>query len=952
MTDILIFISLALLIGIFVLLGRLYKRSSQTEASVLLPRLDAFEKAMERIDRSLREEIGKNRDEQSKMARENRQEQSESFRVFGESVTQRIVDTGQGQKAQMEAMSEKVLGLSSATGERLDAIRAESASGAKLLREEVVSTLGAISESNAKAMGEFGVSQTQRLEAFTQELASFAKNNGDKLDAFRSDFISGSKQLREEVVTTQQVLSETTSKTMTDLAMAQKAQLDSFSTLLNNSAQASGFKLDAVRMELANGSKQLREEIVSSLTRLSEAASKTMQDLGSAQKENLLSFARESGVRLDAARSESAEQAKQLREEITTTIKALSDSIGKTAGDMAAVQKSQLETFSLQLLAFTKESGTRLDAARQESSTNAKQLREEITQSSKALSDGIGKYLTELASVQKIQLEAFSKQLSVYAKDSGDKLDGVRTESSNGAKQLREEVVSTLTSLSETITKTIGELSNAQRSQLEAFSGHVQGFAKESRDRLEAIRSENATGAKMLREEVVSTLGKISDGITQTMKDLSIAEKAQLEGFSVQVANLTKSSGEKLDGMRAETNQGAKSLREEVVQTLKGITEGTNKTMAELATRQQSQLEIMTKAIATLATTNENKLEAMRLTVEAKMQSMQTDNAKQLEQMRLTVDEKLQGTLEKRLGESFKQVSERLELVHKGLGEMQALATGVGDLKKVLTNVKTRGTWGEVQLGALLDQVLNTEQYAKNVSTKSGGERVEFAIKLPGQGSDEHVWLPIDAKFPIEDYQRLIEAQDRADADGIETAGKQLEARIKQCAADISEKYLNPPQTTDFGILYLPIEGLFAEVIRRSALTEAIQRQSRVVIAGPTTLWSILNSLQMGFRTLAIQKRSSEVWTVLGAVKTEWTKYGDVLEAVKKKLTQASETIDKAQVRSRAIGRKLKEVQMLPAHEMPAVLSIEPLDDGAIADDEESSATQSSGEASDSDQPA
>jgi len=264
---------------------------------------------------------------------------------------------------------------------------------------------------------------------------------------------------------------------------------------------------------------------------------------------------------------------------------------------------------------------------------------------------------------------------------------------------------------------------------------------------------------------------------------------------------------------------------------------------------------------------------------------------------------------------------------------MQTLATGVGDLKKVLTNVKTRGTWGEVQLGALLEQVLNPDQFAANVATKEGGERVEFAIKLPGQGTDkdEIVWLPIDAKFPVEDYQRLIEAQERADVEGVEVAGKRLENRVKACAGDICGKYLNPPKTTDFGILFLPIEGLFAEVIRRTGLTEAIQRECRVVIAGPTTLWSILSSLQMGFRTLAIHKRSSEVWNLLAAVKTEWTKYGDVLDAVQKKLHQASDTIEKAKVRSRVVGRKLKDVQELPVGEATALLPLNVMEDDGEA---------------------
>ncbi len=560
-----------------------------------------------------------------------------------------------------------------------------------------------------------------------------------------------------------------------------------------------------------------------------------------------------------------------------------------------------------------------------------REQRHEVNEAFKTFGDSVVQRMMDVANMQKGQLDAFSVQLGSFANASGERLDGVRAESATGAKQLREEVVATLKALSETITKTIGELAKVQKGQLDAFSGQLGSFAKASGEKLDGVRAESATGGKQLREEVVTTLKSISETMAQTIKDLSIAEKAQLEAFSGQIASLTKTSGDKLDGIRMESATGAKQLREEVIAALKGITEATTKTMGELANLQKVQLEAMSSAIGKLSDSNEKKLEAVRVTVEGKLQSIQTDNAKQLDQMRQTVDEKLQGTLEKRLGESFKHVSERLEQVHKGLGEMRSLATGVGDLKKVLTNVKTRGTWGEVQLGALLEQVLNPDQFATNVATKDGGERVEFAIKLPGQSADkdETVWLPIDAKFPVEDYQRLIDAQERADIEGVEVAGKQLENRVKACAGDICKKYLSPPKTTDFGILFLPIEGLFAEVIRRTGLTEAIQRECRVVVAGPTTLWSILSSLQMGFRTLAIQKRSSEVWNLLAAVKTEWTKYGDVLDSVQKKLHHASETIEKAQVRSRAVGRKLKDVQELPAGEAIALL---PLD--ASGDDE------------------
>jgi DNA recombination protein RmuC len=319
----------------------------------------------------------------------------------------------------------------------------------------------------------------------------------------------------------------------------------------------------------------------------------------------------------------------------------------------------------------------------------------------------------------------------------------------------------------------------------------------------------------------------------------------------------------------------------------------------------------------------DKKLDELKKAVETKLTQIQTDNSAKLEEMRKTVDEKLQGTLEKRLGESFRQVSERLEQVHKGLGEMQNLAIGVGDLKKVLTNVKTRGTWGEMQLGNLLEQILTPEQYAQNVITKQGSaERVEFAIKLPGRDTHDGktVWLPIDAKFPKEDYERLVEASERADADAVEQAAKQLELRIKAEAGDIRDKYIDPPNTTDFGILFLPTESLYAEVLRRNGLMETLQREFRVVVTGPTTLAALLNSLQMGFRTLAIEKRSSEVWAVLGAIKTEFGKFGGIIEKVQKKLQEASNVIDTAATRTRTIERKLRTVEGLPTNEATALL--------------------------------
>ena len=311
-------------------------------------------------------------------------------------------------------------------------------------------------------------------------------------------------------------------------------------------------------------------------------------------------------------------------------------------------------------------------------------------------------------------------------------------------------------------------------------------------------------------------------------------------------------------------------------------------------------------------------LESVRGIVDLRLQELQKDNAQQIERMRATVDEKLQGTLEKRLGESFKLVSERLEKVHQGLGAMQQLASDVGGLQRVLTNVKTRGGWGEVQLGTLLEQLLTPEQFDRNVQTRNeSGERVDYAIKLPGEGNGAALWLPIDAKFPMEDYQRLITAQESGDSTLTDGAMKDLETQLRKSAKDICAKYINPPKTTDFALMFLPTEGLYAEAIRRVGLVEQVQRDCRVVFAGPTTLAALLNSLQMGFRTLAIQKRSSEVWNLLAGVKTEFAKFGNSLSKVKDKLDQAASDMDKVAVRSRAITKKLRDVEELPSNPQP-----------------------------------
>jgi len=386
-------------------------------------------------------------------------------------------------------------------------------------------------------------------------------------------------------------------------------------------------------------------------------------------------------------------------------------------------------------------------------------------------------------------------------------------------------------------------------------------------------------GSERLERELRLELQSSAQGTRQEL----VAALAQYHGATVQ----------QLDSMRQQIQLTASSGREEQSIVLKRFA------------------DTMNLRLAALTESNAQRMAEVRATLEAKIGSLQNDNALRLEEMRKTVDEKLHATLETRLTESFRQVSERLERVHQGLGEMQQLAIGVGDLKRVLTNVKTRGTWGEVQLEMLLEQMLTVDQYAKNVETVAGsGARVEFAIKLPGQvDGGAPLWLPIDAKFPKEQYERLVDAAERADADGVAHNGRELERAVRLEAKTICEKYLSPPQTTDFAILFLPTEGLYAEVMRRPGLADDLQRTLRVTIAGPSTLAAILSSLQMGFRTLALEKRSSEVWQVLGAVKTEFRKFGDVLSQTRATLEKAAKNIEGAEVRSRQMERKLKSVE-------------------------------------------
>ncbi len=456
-----------------------------------------------------------------------------------------------------------------------------------------------------------------------------------------------------------------------------------------------------------------------------------------------------------------------------------------------------------------------------------------------------------------------------------------REESSSAARQGREELAGAIKNLSFSLVTNMGEIAGLQKNQLDVFSERLQTLTETNEAKMEAVR---ATVENQLRL-------------------------------------LQSSMAERHTEMREEANANRQAHREEIAASLKNLNDSVLKGVTDLTALQKAELKAVIEELQKLTASNESRLEGLRGVVDGRLKEIQENNAKQLDQMRATVDEKLQGTLEKRLGESFKHVADRLEQVHKGLGEMQNLATGVGDLKRLFGNVRARGAWGEIQLGALLADMLTPDQYAENVAIKEGsGERVEFAIKYPGDEDGGVVFLPLDSKFPLDDYERLVDAQEKADLVEIESAGRRLEAAVKACAKRISEKYLEPPRTTDFGLMFLPSEALYAEVARRTGLLEIVRRECRVAVVGPSTLAVTLNAFQMGFRTLAIQKRSSEVWKLLGAVKTEFGRFGDRVAGVKKKLDSASNSMDEVARSSRAIERKLRNVEVLPEPEAQALL--------------------------------
>ena len=460
---------------------------------------------------------------------------------------------------------------------------------------------------------------------------------------------------------------------------------------------------------------------------------------------------------------------------------------------------------------------------------------------------------------------------------------------------------------------------------MDALAQQISGFTQATQHTLEALRhsvderlAQGQADSAAARKELSDTLTGFRTELTATTAALAAESVKSREAMGESTALFEKRIQERFEALTAATRLTLDSLKGDIQAQLSAMSGALKDQLEANGSQIRHQFSVLQDAVsqqlAGLVQGSQHNAEQLRNALNERLAAIQADNSTKLEEMRRTVDEKLHATLEQRLGESFKLVSDRLEQVHKGLGEMQTLAGSVGDLKRVMTNVKTRGTWGEMQLGAIIDNVLTPDQFARNVKTVPGSdELVEFAIRLPGKSDEHPVWLPIDSKYPVEQYQRLLDAQDAADKGAIATAGSAFEASIRLEAKKIFAKYVSPPHTTDFAVLYLPTEGLFAEVIRRPGLVEAVQNDCRVMITGPANLAAMLNSLQMGFKTLAIEKRSSEVWSLLGMVKTEFAKFGDVVEATKKSIDQAAKRFDEVGVRTRAIQRKLRDVQELPA---------------------------------------
>lgn len=509
-----------------------------------------------------------------------------------------------------------------------------------------------------------------------------------------------------------------------------------------------------------------------------------------------------------------------------------------------------------------------------------------------------------------------------------EEFDRSRQQGEEQARLARKELGDNQKAFQETVTKLFGDLAVSLNDNVRGFGDRLETALRTVENRFAAIGSKLDADLKAMGEEATRSRDALRQTIDQRLSDAATAQGTAAKHLREELTNTLTT---RLAAMQSSLSQSAGDLRAELTTGLGHMAKSMTDVLGQFGAHQKEQLEAVGQELKALTERHEKGQADLRVAVESRLDALRNENSLKLDEMRRTVDEKLQTTLEQRLGESFKSVVEQLERVHKGIGEMQSLATGVGDLKKVLSNVSVRGALGEIQLAMLLDQFLSPEQVIKNANVReNSSERVEFAVKLPGREADREVLLPIDAKFPQEDYERLVAASERADVDAMAEAAKALENRIKQFARTIRDKYIHPPRTTDFAILFLPTEGLYAEVLRRPGLFEHLQREFHVTIAGPTTLTAFLNALQMGFRSLAIEKRSSEVWKVLGAIRNEFSRYNAVVDKIAKQLHRTATTVETLGGRTKTMNQKLREVETLPDGSAQELLGLsqEVLDEG------------------------
>ena len=614
---------------------------------------------------------------------------------------------------------------------------------------------------------------------------------------------------------------------------------------------------------------------------------------------------------LRTLRQEVSRSEQEVRSEVRTSQKTITDMLVTSVSELSKTLTSQLEgtrnTIDDRFQKLQQSNDSKLERVDR---TVTKQLQTtsdtlvnsvgELGKSQKAATDTLVTTVGELGDAQSARLEDVvrsvndltqSNEASIenIRKSTDERIQSLQTSNENSLKQIRQTVIEHLQTTSDTLVNTVGELGKAQ---------------------------------KAATDTLVTTVGELGDAQSTRLEDVVRSVNDLTQSNKASIENIRKSTDERIQSLQTSNENSLKQIRQTVIEHLQTTSDTLVNTVGELGKAQAAQLTNSTKAINDLTQSNKTSIDDVRTMVDQRLQDMQTSNESKLDEMRKTVDEQLHSTLEKRLGESFNIVSKRLEDVQRGLGEMQSLATGVGDLKQVLTNVKARGTWGEMQLGTLLEDILAPDQYSANVKLhENSQEHVEYAIRLPGNDDspDSCVWLPIDSKLPLADYERLVAATDAtAENEAVQALTRVVRAEAKK----IQEKYIAPPKTTDFAIMFLPTEGLYAEVLRvPGLLTEFLQRY-RIVVAGPTTLAAILNSLRMGFRTLAIEKRSSEVWEILGAVKSEFGKFGGVMDKLKKQLNTAARTVDETGVRTRAMERKLRTVEELPSEEASVQLGL------------------------------